>query len=261
MPYLLAAAGAALWIGMLYHAIRVRREQTWIYVLVLLPGVGSAIYFFAEFLPWLMSSPDARRAARSFQKALDPERDLRRYAAEARLSDSVDSKLKLAEELAAAKRYDEAIAAYRGCLSGIFAHEPKIMLALASVQFEKGDAAAAAATLEALAEHNRDFRSAEGHLLYARALEGAGRLEEAAHEYGAVADYYPGAEARARFGMLLKRLGDEDGARRAFKDVLDAAELAPRHVRRANAPWIETARRESAARRPATSPGRSTSSE
>jgi len=246
MPYLIAAAGAALWIGMIMHAVRTRREQTWLYLLVLLPGVGSAIYFFAEFLPWLMSSPEARRAARSFQKKLDPERDLRRYAAEARLSDSVDSKLKLAEELAAAKRYDEAIAAYRACLTGIFAHEPKIMLALASVEFEKGDLAAAAATLEALAENNKDFRSAEGHLLYARALEGTERFEEARHEYGALADYYPGAEARTRYGLLLKRLGDDNGARRAFKEVLDGAELAPRHVRKSNAQWIEAARREMA---------------
>ncbi len=247
MPYILAAAGIAFQIAMLIHAVRTGRNQTWIYVLALVPGVGSAAYFFVEFLPWLMSSPEARRAARSFQKKLDPERDLRRYAAEARLSDSVDSKLKLAAELAAAKRYDEAIAAYRACLSGIFAHEPKIMLALASVEFEKGDAPAAAATLEALGEHNRDFRSAEGHLLYARALEGTGRLDEAAHEFGAVAEYYPGAEARTRHGLLLKRMGDAEGARRAFKEVLDAAELAPRHVRRANAEWIEIARRESAA--------------
>jgi hypothetical protein len=246
MPYILAGAGVVFQIGMLIHAIRTRRDQTWIYLLVLLPGVGSIAYFVAEFLPWLMSSPEARRAARSFQKALDPERDLRRYAAEARLSDSVDSKLKLAEEYASAKRYDEAIEAYRGCLTGIFAHEPKIMLALASVEFEKGDLAAAAATLEALAEHNTDFKSAEGHLLYARALEGTGRLEEARHEYVAVADYYPGAEARARYGLLLKRMGDEDGARRAFKEVLDGAELAPRHVRKHNAQWIEIARREAA---------------
>jgi len=247
MPYILAAAGVAFQIGMLIHAIRTRREQMWIYLLVLLPGVGSVAYFAAEFVPWLMQSPDARRAAGKLTKALDPERDLRRYAAEARLSDSVHSKLKLAEELAASKRFDEAIAAYRACLSGIFAHEPKIMLALASVEFEKGDHAAAAATLEALAEHNTDFRSAEGHLLYARALENTGRLDEAREEYRRVADYYPGAEARARYGLLLNRLGDADGAHRVFKEVLDGAELAPRYVRRLNKEWIDLARRESAA--------------
>ena len=186
MPYILATAGIAFQIAMLVHALRTRREQMWIYVLALLPGIGSIAYFAAEFLPWLMSSPDARRAARSLTKALDPERDLRRYAAEARLSDTVDAKLKLAEELASAKRYDDAIEAYRGCLTGLFAHEPKIMLALASVQFEKGDPAAARDTLEALAEHNRDFKSAEGHLLYARALEDAGDLEKAREQYGAV---------------------------------------------------------------------------
>ncbi len=247
MPYVLGIAALAFQIGMLIHALRTRREQMWIYVLALLPVAGSAAYFVAEFLPWLMQSPDARRAAERLRKAIDPERDLRRYAAEARLSDSVDSKLKLAAELADNKRYDEAVAAYRSCLTGLFAHEPKIMLAIASVEFEKGDMAAVCATLEDLAKHNKDFRSAEGHLLYARALEACERLDEARHEYAAVADYYPGAEPRARLGLLLKRLGDDDGARQAFKDVLDGAELAPRHVRRHNAQWIEIAKRESMA--------------
>jgi hypothetical protein len=243
MPYILAMAGVAFQIGMLVHAIKTRRDQTWIYLLVLLPGVGSLAYFALEFLPWVTSSPEARRAASTFQKALDPERDLRRYAAEARISDSVDAKLKFAEECAANKRYDEAIAAYQGSLTGIFAHEPKIMLALASVQFEKSDFTAARTTLDALAEHNRDFRSAEGHLLYARALEGEGDLERARDEYRAVSVYYPGSEATARLGQLLKQLGDTDGARRAFKEVLDGAELAPRHVRRFNQQWIDLAKR------------------
>ena len=247
MPYILAAAVVAIQVAFIVHAVRTRREQMWIYILALLPGAGSAAYFVAEFLPWLMMSPEARRAAGALGKALDPERDLRRYAAEARLSDSVDAKLKLAQELAAAKRYDAAIEAYRGCLTGLFAHEPKIMLALASVEFEKGDAAAARDTLEALAAHNPDFRSAEGHLLYARALESAGDLEKARTEYAAVSVYYPGAEANARYGALLKRLGDAAGARRAFQEVLDGAELAPRHVRRFNRDWVELARRETAA--------------
>jgi hypothetical protein len=47
--------------------------------------------------------------------------------------------------------------------------------------------------------------------------------------------------------MLLKRLGDEDGARHTFKEIIDHAELAPRHVRKNNAEWIATARREMAA--------------
>ena len=247
MPYILAAAGVALQICMLIHAVKTGRDQKWIYLLVLLPGVGSLAYLALEFMPWVTSSPEARRAAGSFRKALDPERDLRRYAAEARLSDSVDAKLKLAEELAAARRLDEAIAAYESCLTGIFAHEPKIMLALASVQFEKGHFTAARATLDSLAAHNADFRSAEGHLLYAGALEEEGNLEQAREEYRAVSAYYPGAEATVRYGSFLGRLGDADGARHAFKDVLDGAELSPRHVRRFNQEWVDRARREIAA--------------
>jgi len=50
-----------------------------------------------------------------------------------------------------------------------------------------------------------------------------------------------------RYGLLLALLGDADGARRAFKDVLDGAELSPRHVRRFNQEWVDCARSQMAA--------------
>ena len=43
--------------------------------------------------------------------------------------------------------------------------------------------------------------------LYARALEESGRTDEALYEYQAVANYYPGAEARVRYGLLLDKAG------------------------------------------------------
>jgi len=44
--------------------------------------------------------------------------------------------------------------------------------------------------------------------------------------------------------LLLKRLGKLDDARRILKDLLDGAKLAPAHYRRAQAQWLDRARRE-----------------
>jgi hypothetical protein len=55
---------------------------------------------------------------------------------------------------------------------------------------------------------------------------------------------YPGAEARLRYGLLLKRRGKMQEARRVLKDLLDIAQLGPAHYRRAQAEWLERARRE-----------------
>jgi hypothetical protein len=44
--------------------------------------------------------------------------------------------------------------------------------------------------------------------------------------------------------LLLKRRGKTDRARAILKDLLDGAKLGPAHYRRAQAEWLEIARRE-----------------
>ena len=72
------------------------------------------------------------------------------------------------------------------------------MLGRARAEFGLGEPALAVATLDELKARWPDYRSPEGHLLYAKALEGAGRDEEALAAYEAVGAYYPGAEPRVR---------------------------------------------------------------
>ena len=68
-----------------------------------------------------------------------------------------------------------------------------------------------------------DYQSAEAHLLYARALEETGRGEEALAEYRALSEYFVGAEARVRYGLLLARMGREGEAKAWLARRADAA--------------------------------------
>jgi hypothetical protein len=83
-----------------------------------------------------------------------------------------------------------------------------------------------------------DYQSADGHLLYARALEEIGRTDEAIEEYKALAGYFPGAEARVRYGLLLDRLDRKTEARMVLSDLLTYMRRAPKHVRKVQAEWI-----------------------
>ena len=132
-----------------------------------------------EVIPDLFRSRTAQRTARGVKKALDPHADLRRYESEARVAGNVASRQRYAEALTRAGRYDEAISEHRANLNGLYEHDPELMLGLARAQFGKGDAGAARATLDDLIRLNPDFRSPEGHLLYARALEGEGNKAKA----------------------------------------------------------------------------------
>jgi hypothetical protein len=229
---------------LIVHVIRTGRSQLWIWVLLFAPfGVGAIAYLVVEILPGLFRSRTAQRTARGFRKALDPGADLRRYENEARVTGNVASHQRYAEELIRHARYDEAIAQYRLALTGLYEHDPNLMLGLAQAQFGKGDAAAARATLDELIQRNPDFRSPTGHLLYARALAAEGNVEKALEEYRVLAPSYPGAEASARYAQLLEAQGRHAEAQKVARELLEQARIAPGHYRRAQREWLEAAQR------------------
>jgi hypothetical protein len=233
-----------LQVALIVHVVRTGRNTLWIWVLVLLPLAGALAYFFVEVLPELMGSQRAQGAWRGARKVVDPRRDLRKASANAAMTDSVAAKALLGREQCHQGDYAAAMETFRSGLKGLYEFDPTLLLGLAEAQYASADFPAARASLEALREHNPDFASSDGHLLYARALESCGDLTRAESEYRAVAAYYPGAEAKVRHAVLLNKVGRHAEAREALDDVLKTAELAPRHVRRAQAEWIDLARRE-----------------
>jgi len=228
---------------LIIHAIKTGRNQIWIWVIALLPVAGPVAYIAVEMLPELFGSRGARRTMRSMKKALDPGADLRRYETEMRLTGDVASRQRYAAELFRQGRHDEAIAAYRQVLTGLYEHDPNLMLGLAQAQFAQGDAPGARATLDELIRLNPDFKSPHGHLLYARALETEGNVAKAIEEYRVVSHTYPGAEAAVRFAQLLKAQGQDEESRKVARELLDEARIAPSHYRRAQKEWLDVAER------------------
>jgi hypothetical protein len=233
---------------LIVHVIKTGRNFLWIWVILLLPGVGILAYVAVELVPDLFRSDTARRTARGMRKALDPGAALRRYGEEARVTGNVASRQRYADELVRHGRYDEAIATYRQALTGLYEQDPNLMLGLAKAQFGKGDAVAARTTLDELIRLNPDFRSPEGHLLYARALEAEGNFAKALEEYRVLAPAYPGAEASVRYAQLLKSQGKSAEAAAVARELLEQARIAPAHYRRAQRDWLESAARLAAER-------------
>ena len=158
------------------------------------------------------------------------------------VSGSVDAARHLASEMIDKGQYQQAIVKLEEALTGLYETDPDLMLSLATAQFGNDQFEDAMHTLDRLIEHNPDFRSADGHLIYARSVEQCGDTEKALEEYEAVAAYYAGAEAKLRFGQLLEKTGDTDKALQQYSDIINAAELAPKHYQKAQREWISAAR-------------------
>jgi hypothetical protein len=234
----------AIEVALIIHCVRTGRSMLWIWVLMLLPGAGAIAYFLVEILPGLFGSRTTRRAVRGLHRTLDPQQDLRRLEAEVQRTGDVASRQRYAEELTHHGRAPEAIAIYRQALTGLYESDPDLLLGLARAQYANGDYAEARATLDTLIARNPHFKSPDGHLLYARALEGEGNRDKALEEYAAVARYYAGAEAPLRYAQSLRAGGRPDDARRVLRELLEHARLAPRHYRRMQREWLVMAERE-----------------
>jgi hypothetical protein len=243
MP-ILVVASLALQFICLVHMVRTGRPYWWLWVILVGSFLGVSVYVFTQIVPDLRNDPRSRQLVRGVQHKLDPERRRRRIAQELDVADTVDNRRRLAEESLRLGDYANAAQLYQSILKGIYATDAGFMLALAQAQAGNGEFAAARETLEALIKANPDFRSADGHLLYARCLDELGEHAKALEEYDALSTSYPGEEARLRYGLLLKRLERYAEARRVFTDMLKRAKVAPSYYRRKEKEYLATAERE-----------------
>ncbi|MFO1184440.1 MAG: tetratricopeptide repeat protein [Bauldia sp.] len=232
----------ALDIALVVHAAKTGRLTPWAYVIMLLPGIGAVAYIVAELMPEWLGSYRGRRTRARIGSALNPERAYRQFKDNLETVDTIANRVALAEECLTLERFEEARGLYKSVVALPLGDEPSYFVGLARAELGLGRHAEAIATLEQLRQKWPKHESAEGHLLYARALEAGGRSEEALEEYEAVGRYFPGAEARTRHAMLLARLGRSE-AKPMAAEIVRALRRSPGYVRKNESAWLAEAER------------------
>jgi hypothetical protein len=231
-------------ITLIYHASRTGRLQPWAFIILMVPGIGAFAYILVELVPEMLSGPGAQQARRRVANKLDPEKLYRELSDRVAATDTIANRAALAAECLKIARFDEAHRHYSHIQTLPMGSEPLYALGKAQAEFGRNRPAEALATLDDLQRRWPDFQSAEGHLLYARALAEVGRVDEALEEFHAVAGYFPGAEARVRYGLLLRLVGRTAEAKVVFTELLIQMKRAPKYLREAQAEWLSIAERQ-----------------
>lgn len=228
---------------LIIHVLKTGRPKYWIFLLIFIPYLAPVAYIIVEILPPFLGSIHGQRTQKKMSQWLNPAGETRRRALAWERTPNADNARHYASALLERGQFDEAAEILETALSGLFRTEPNLMLLLARVRFESGEAAAAAELLDELHKANPDFRSAEGHLLLARALEHNGATEKALEAYRSVIGYYPGVEARYRYAKALEAAGSHDGSRQEMEAIARDADLAPAHFRKSQAHWLRKIRK------------------
>lgn len=228
-------------VALVIHAAKTGRFSPWGYVIIFLPGIGGLAYFVVELLPEWLGSYKIQRAQQHVARVVNPGRRYRELADELGVVDTIANRTALGEECLDLGKFEEARGHYQSVIERPLGDEPKYHLGRAQAEFGLERPDAAIATLEELKRQWPDWRSPEGHLLYARALEKAGRAEEALENYAGVGRYYPGAEPRVRQAQLLQSLGRGPEAAAIANEVVVGLKRAPNHVRKSQREWLASA--------------------
>ena len=203
-----------------FHALRTGRPYWWIFVIMAFPVMGCVIYYFVEVFPGSREHRVAHKTARKLVKALEPDAELKRRAAELEICGSVDNKRALAEECMNHRMHPEALRLYESCLQGAFANDLAILFGLARTAIEAGEWDAAHRALDRLKTAAPKARPLDVRLLEARLLEGRGETDAALGAYRDLVPVFVGLEARYRYADLMSRLGQHAAATEVFNEVI-----------------------------------------
>jgi hypothetical protein len=220
------------------HVIRTGQDKYWLWILFAFPFLGSIVYGVAIWLPAARHSRQGRQVVSGVQRLLDPSKELRAAQEALDITATPNNRLRLADALRNAGRASEAVVQYHAILTGIYANDPNIRVHLAAALLDAGKPADARADLEKLIAEQPNFKSSEGHLIYARAVAATGDRPKAREEFETLVGYYAGLEARARYAELLLDWGDLARCRLLVDESMKIAKRMPGSARNINAEWL-----------------------
>lgn len=222
----------------LIHMIRSRADQRWFYIVMFVPVLGPAIYFFSEVLPKLRSGKFP------LQIPMLEHFNLRALEKQFRFSDTIENRVMLAEAYLEKGRNAEALDLYRGVLSGPFKNNLYLIFGYAKACYCNQAFDETLAVLQGGEDLDSSEKRRQRLLLKAMTLERLGKPEDAEAAYQEACKGFDGEEARCRYGLFLEKMGRSVDAKGQFDKIIEYAGISERFYRRREKAWIGLAKRE-----------------
>jgi hypothetical protein len=225
------------------HIVRNGRNPLWLTVVILLSIPGCLAYFFVEVLPSQRHNRSVRAAGQIIAKKVDPERHIRTARERLEIADTAANHSLLGDALTEAGRHAEAVPHYEAAIERQPAAGRGDLLKLAASLIESGRAERALDTIAQAPPAGSVSAADQQNFLKARALEAAGRREDALGLYRDLTERLPGEEALCRYAALALELGHRDEAKAALEKVEFKARRLSRIERAGNAEMHDWAAR------------------
>ncbi|HVI90514.1 MAG TPA: tetratricopeptide repeat protein [Dongiaceae bacterium] len=219
-----------LQICVVVHAFRTGRPYWWIFVIMAFPLIGTLIYYLVEIMPGSRQEQRLYKIGGDIAKAINPDKEMHRRAAELTICGSTHNKLQLARECVERGQFDDAIALYESAREGQYVDAPDLLLGLGRSHFFNGDHTASRDLLLRLRRLHPSYYEQETTVLAARAAFAMGEADTALRELETILDRSVGLEARYRYAEMLWQQGVAERAKAELNRIIEHAQrfkLAP----------------------------------
>lgn len=252
MPFMGLGLHVVIALCFAVHVVRTGQDRYWLMVLFMFPLLGSLVYAVAIWLPDMRYTREGRALTRGVKRLIDPGRELRQAQDAFDTVATVDHRLRLADALLAHDRAADAVEHYRASLTGLYRDDPGIQVQLAQALLESGEPTQARVLLDELIRRKPDFRSPQGHLVYARAVAAEGDRAKAREEFETLIGYCSGFDPHVHYAQALIGWDEGERAQALCERALKEARRLPAYARRMNKPALDRLKRLAEARPAAT---------
>lgn len=181
-----------------FHCLRNKTSNKWIWLIVFLPLIGCVIYFFSEIL----THRQIRNFQSGFGEMISPSGSIKKLEDNLRFSDTFQNRISLADAYLASGQNKKAIELYESSLTGVFSENEYALAQLTLAYYEEkryADIITAANKIYSRPQFNRS----KAHIYYAVALAAVGIDEKAEKEFKKMNMQFSDFEARFYYSQFL----------------------------------------------------------
>ncbi len=226
--------GTAFTLWMAVECVRRGQASPWLWVILVFPALGAAVYFVAEVLgPRAFLSRGPRAATK---------REIARLQAEVRRLDNGEAWTDYAQALRSRKRFPEALEAAEKATARDRA-SIRALYELGLSQMDCQKFAEAARSLARVVEEAPSHDSGEARYALAIAYEKSGDKEGALRTLESLARTTSLPKVLFQLASLQAEAGDTARARESLERIIDESEYVPSYHEREVRPWVRKARK------------------
>lgn len=197
-----------------YHLIKNKNSYYWVFLILFLPIIGSAIYIFSQ----VFKKNDVEKIQSEISTLINPTKKIKDLESQLQFSETFQNRVNLADAFFEVKDFYNAVKHYEASLKDNFHKDFYVIKQLIASYFELNDYENVLLYSEKL-KNNSEFENSKAQFFYGLALDKVGKTEEAEVELRKIDTRFSNYNERLTLAEFLLERGKKEDAKEILQEI------------------------------------------